>query len=184
MPTERGTAFLTGLAGRGVRVQVLTNGLASTDVPVVHAGYVRRRPALLAGGVQLFEFKRSSSLPPTHDQASASGSSDASLHAKTFSIDGRQVFVGSFNFDPRSARLNTELGFLIDSPALAQGMAQSLQAELAQRVYQVRLAADGSLRWVESSGDGERAHEQEPGTGIGLRSLVRVLSWLPIEWLL
>jgi putative cardiolipin synthase len=29
------------------------------------------------------------------------------------------VFIGSFNFDPRSIHLNTELGFVIESPALA-----------------------------------------------------------------
>lgn len=184
VPAERGTAFLAGLAGRGVRVRVLTNGLASTDVAIAHSGYARRRPALLAGGVRLFELKRSDSLPPTHDQRSPSGSSDASLHAKTFSVDGQRIFVGSFNFDPRSASLNTELGFLIDSPALAQTMAQSLQAELAQRVYEVRRAPDGSLRWVERSGSGERVHDEEPGTGPALRGVVRLLSWLPIEWLL
>lgn len=183
-PAERGTAFLTGLAGRGVRVQVLTNGLAATDVPVVHAGYARRRPALLAGGVRLFEFKQSAFPPPARDQTATSGSSDSSLHAKTFSIDGQRAFIGSFNFDARSARLNTELGFLIESPALAQAMAQSLQAELPQRVYQVRLAPDGSLLWIEPAEGGQRAHGQEPGTGAGLRWTVRVLSWLPIEWLL
>lgn len=186
VPGERGTAFLAALAARGVRVRVLTNGLGSTDVPIVHSGYARRRPALLAGGVRLFELKRSDTLPPAHERGSASGSSDSSLHAKTFSVDGQRIFVGSFNFDPRSARLNTELGFLIDSPALAQGMAQSLQAGLARRVYEVRRAADGSLRWVERSGsdDGERVHDEEPGTGLALRLAVRLLSWLPIEWLL
>jgi len=184
VPAERGTAFLTGLAQRGVQVRVLTNGLAATDVPVVHAGYARRRPALLEGGVQLFELERSASPPPVQAQSPLAGSSVSSLHAKTFSVDGRWIFVGSFNFDPRSARLNTEMGFLIESPDMALAMERSLQAGLPQRAYQVRAAADGSLRWLEHRSDGERVHDQEPGTSVALRWMVRALSWLPIEWLL
>jgi putative cardiolipin synthase len=111
--------------------------------------------------------------------------SAASLHAKAFAVDGERVYVGSFNLDPRSAALNTEMGFVIDSPALAGGIARAFEARVPQAAYEVRLAPDGrSLRWVERTPDGEVSHTREPGAGLARRVFVRVLSWLPVEWLL
>jgi putative cardiolipin synthase len=63
VPGERGVALLCGLAQRGVRVQILTNSLASTDVPLVHAGYARYRPQLLACGIELHELRPSGTSP-------------------------------------------------------------------------------------------------------------------------
>src|SRR3954468_5074802 len=103
VPTKDGTAALVGLAKRGVKVRVLTNSLAATDVSAVHAGYAKYREDLLRGGVRLYELK-----PTAYPGGSGIGGSDASLHAKTFAVDRSRIFVGSFNFDPRSARLNTE----------------------------------------------------------------------------
>lgn len=182
VPTARGTAFFTGLAQRGVQVSVLTNALEATDVPAVHAGYARWRKPLLEGGVRLHEMKRTA---PTLEPGSVrrTGSSSASLHAKTFAIDRQRVFVGSFNFDPRSARLNTELGFLIESPALATAMAQAFATQVPQRSYTLRL--DGArLQWVEQAGGEARVHEDEPNASWWMRLFVRVLSLLPIEPLL
>jgi putative cardiolipin synthase len=85
-----------------VRVAVLTNALEATDVAVVHAGYAKRRKALLAAGITLFELKRGSSRSSTRvGLTGRSGSSASSLHAKTFAVDRTRVFVGSFNLDPR-----------------------------------------------------------------------------------
>jgi putative cardiolipin synthase len=109
VPGETGTESLVDLARHGVRVRVLTNSLAATDVTPVHAGYAKRRPALLKGGVQLFELKpeASSILKRAHEVGS---SAKAGLHAKTYAVDDRAIFVGSFNLDPRSSKLNTEMG--------------------------------------------------------------------------
>ncbi|MEP6969202.1 MAG: phospholipase D family protein, partial [Betaproteobacteria bacterium] len=124
VPTDSGTRALTELSARGVGVSVLTNSLAATDVPAVHAGYAKRRPALLRGGVKLFELKPDSNASHASiGDRGLTGSSGASLHAKTFAIDGQRVFVGSFNLDPRSAALNTESGFVIDSPPMASRIA-------------------------------------------------------------
>jgi putative cardiolipin synthase len=112
------------------------------------------------------------------------GSSASSLHAKTFSVDRSHVFIGSFNFDPRSARLNTELGFVIDSPAMAQASADAFANRVPANAYRVRLGDSGALRWVEQTHDAEVVHDREPGTGFWLRLAVRVMSMLPIEWLL
>jgi cardiolipin synthase C len=162
---------------------VLTNSLEATDVPAVHAGYARRRKALLKAGVRLFEMKRAFSSPPLKAHGLA-GSSNSSLHAKTFSVDRSRVFIGSFNFDPRSARLNTEMGFVIDSPALAQTMADRLARNLPARAYEVRLSEAGALQWLEQRNGEEIVHEEEPGTGFWRRAAVSALSVLPIEWLL
>src|SRR5690606_36067072 len=120
-PTGEGVAALSALAARGVQISVLTNALEATDVVPVHAGYAKYRKTLLQAGIRLFEMKRDGPAP-AHGVLGMTGSSASSLHAKTFAVDGARVFVGSFNFDPRSANLNTEMGFLIDSPVLAQGM--------------------------------------------------------------
>jgi putative cardiolipin synthase len=185
VPGREGTAELIALVRRGVRVQVLTNSLEATDVAAVHAGYAKRRKALLEAGVSLYEIKRLASMPsPARISGGSSGVSGSSLHAKTFSIDDTQLFIGSFNFDPRSARLNTEMGFVIDSPTLARSIAESFGREMPSRAYEVRLAADGELEWVERSGGTEVVHRVEPGTTLMKRIGVALLSWLPIEWLL
>jgi putative cardiolipin synthase len=183
VPGVRGVQFLSTLARRGVKATVLTNALEATDVPAVHAGYARRRKPLLQAGVRLFEMKRAFSSPPVKAHGPA-GSSNSSLHAKTVAVDRSRVFIGSFNFDPRSVRLNTEMGFVIESPALAQAMADVLGRQLPPRAYEVRLSKAGALQWVEQHDGREVVHDAEPGTSVWQRAAVSVLSTLPIEWLL
>jgi putative cardiolipin synthase len=185
VPAKNGTALFTAMARRGVRVTVLTNSLEATDVAVVHAGYAKRRKALLEAGVRIFELR---AISPQSQRGGAlvgsSGSSASSLHAKTFAVDRARVFVGSFNFDPRSAHLNTEMGLVIDSPALAGRIAESFARDIPERSYEVRLSADGGLRWIERRGSEELSHDTEPGAGALKRLGVRLLSLLPIDWLL
>jgi cardiolipin synthase C len=179
VPTKEGTAALVALAARGVKVRVLTNSLAATDVAPVHAGYAKYREALLRGGIRLYELK------PLLEKKSAEerrlgGSSDASLHAKTFAVDRSRIFIGSFNFDPRSARLNTEMGVVVESARLAAKLAEAFDRDIPTVAYEVRLSADGSLEWVE----GDVRHTSEPGASAVRRLWVNFLSILPIEWLL
>ncbi len=183
VPTANGVAFFSTLASQGVAVSVLTNSLEATDVAAVHAGYAKRRAPLLRAGVRLFELRRLIALPRTRRRKRLVRSS-ASLHAKTFAIDNERVFIGSFNFDPRSARLNTEMGFMIDSPALAQRVARDVDDALPEHSYAVRLDTHGRLRWHARDGEREHAHRNEPGATFWRRALVRLLSWLPIEHLL
>ncbi|HEV2750198.1 MAG TPA: phospholipase D family protein [Gemmatimonadales bacterium] len=188
VPGSAGVEALAAIAGQGVKITVLTNALEATDVAAVHAGYAKRRKSLLAAGVALFELKRASSRrSPTRAKwtgGSGSGSSASSLHAKTFSVDRSRVFIGSFNFDPRSARLNTEMGFVIDSPALADELARRFADEVPTRSYQVRLGHGGKLHWIDRNEGAEVVHEHEPGTDVWRRLTVALLSVLPIEWLL
>ena len=186
VPGESAVAYLAGLARAGVKVSVVTNSLEATDVPAVHSGYAKWRPSMLAAGVELWEVKRAESPRPDQPRGSSgtSGSSGSSLHAKTFEIDREQVFIGSFNVDPRSRRINTELGFVIDSPRIATDLSDALPARLAEGAYRLRLGPDGAIQWIEQREGKELAHDTEPGTTFWQRFGVGVLSLLPIEWLL
>ena len=183
VPGREGTELLVSLARRDVSVAVLTNALAATDVAAVHAGYARYRQTLLRGGVKLYELKPSATVGAHPKGDGTSGSSGASLHAKTFEVDHRQLFVGSFNMDPRSAALNTEMGLLIDSPALARRLPQALAEHGAASTYAVTLEP-GGLRWTTLRDGAAVTFDQEPDAPWWRRLGVRVLSWLPIEWLL
>jgi len=186
VPGRAGSRQIASMAKRGVKVTILTNSLEATDVTAVHAGYSKYRKRILRSGAILFELKRTSPQPRERRRAfrGRSGSSRSSLHAKTFAIDRAKMFVGSFNFDPRSARLNTELGFVIDSPTLANGLATAFVERIPERSYKVRLRSNVGLKWTELLDGREVAHEREPGAGAGLRLAVAVFGLLPIEWLL
>ena len=180
VPGQQGTEALAALARRGVRVRVLTNSLAGTDEVSVHSGYAKRRKDLLHAGVQLLEIKPSAA--PILKRGEEIGKhSTAGLHAKTFAIDSRKIFVGSFNFDPRSAKLNTEMGLVIESASLARRLSAVLDDASPALAYRVTLEPDGSLRWHDGLG---ATLDDEPETGWARRLKVRIFSWLPIEWLL
>ncbi|MCL7944039.1 phospholipase D family protein [Marinobacter sp. ATCH36] len=184
VPTEAGVEVFSALAARGIEVSILTNSLDATDVAAVHAGYAKRRKTLLEAGIRLFEMRRLSPEVNRNLSAGPFGSSGSSLHAKTFAVDGERMFVGSFNFDPRSFNLNTELGFVIESPVLAQNVHRAFETAIPRNAYEVRIDDDGDLYWLERVGDREVRHEKEPATGFLKRTGVLLLSILPIEWLL
>ena len=187
VPGEEGAAAFVDLAKKGTRTRILTNSLEATDVAAVHAGYAKWRKPLLEAGVTLYELRREATDEPSREKrgsGSGIGSSDASLHAKTFGVDGNRVFVGSFNFDQRSIHLNTEMGMVIDSPALATRLGETLDRTLPTRAYEVELDEQGSVIWLERRGEQVIRHEKEPGTSWFKRAAVKALSWLPIDWLL
>jgi putative cardiolipin synthase len=195
VPGERGTKALSAYAQQGIALRIVTNSLAATDVGAVHAGYAKRRAPLLRSGAKIYELKPDAGGPTLHADkpkrakngpgGSSGGSSAASLHAKTFAVDRERVFVGSFNFDPRSVHLNTEMGVVIDSPKLAGAVSATLDRDAERRAYEVRLAPNGrSLEWVERTPQGEVRYTSEPNTGFFKRFGVGFMSILPIEWML
>ena len=193
VPGKNGLEGLVALRESGVQVRVLTNALAATDVGPVHAGYKKYRVALLQAGVQLYELKAGADTGERKqgkskeggDGGGSGGSSGASLHAKTFGVDRSRVFVGSFNLDPRSSRLNTELGAVIESPTLASRLSEAFETRIPNNAYRLRLAADGHhIEWIERTNEGERVLTSEPETGLLRRMWVGFLSLLPIEDLL
>ena len=184
VPAEKGSAVLENLAREGVRVRVLTNSFSATDVAVVHSGYAKRRCHLARAGVRLYEMKRSVEEQP-RKQGEKKGSSNASLHAKTFAADETRIFVGSFNFDPRSALLNTEMGLVIASPALATRLARAFEGLIPRNAYQVVARPQGDcVEWLERTDSGEVRHEAEPETGWLKRAWLEFLTWLPLDWML
>ena len=184
VPTDAGVEALETLRRLGVQVSVLTNSLEATDVSAVHAGYAKHRQALLRAGVRLYELRRASGAPRAQLFTGLVGSSAASLHAKTFAVDGERLFVGSYNFDPRSAVLNTELGFVIESPPMARDVATAFERAIPERAYELGLADNGAITWIERANGSTIIHNREPGTGPLQRMVIGILSMLPIDWLL
>jgi putative cardiolipin synthase len=184
VPTRSGERAIAELACQGgVKVSILTNSLEATDVPIVHAGYAKRRRKMLEAGVVLYELMRESRVRSRRDRR-FTGSSGSSLHAKTFAVDCARVFVGSFNLDPRSASLNTEMGVVIESPVLAQRIAAAFAEEIPARAYRVRLNEAGAMEWLEPHENGVIVHKSEPGVSWWKRFKVGAMALLPIEWLL
>lgn len=185
VPTASGVDNFTAMAKRGVKVRILTNSLEATDVVAVHAGYAKWRKPLLEAGVRLYEMRRvSSDEEALQHRRRRFGLSGSSLHAKTFSVDGSRIFVGSFNFDPRSAKLNTELGFVIDSPVLAHTIAKAFDDKIPAIAYEVHLSETGDLYWIEEKDGKKIRHDSEPGASLWRHLAVGLLSLLPIDWML
>ncbi|WAK00324.1 phospholipase D family protein [Methylobacter sp. YRD-M1] len=184
VPTSAGVDAFVAMANQGVKIRIFTNSLEATDVPIVHAGYAKWRKPMLKSGIILYEMRRSFPEAGRNRRTGILGSSGSSLHAKTFSVDHSSVFIGSFNFDPRSARLNTELGFIIDSPKLAQQIDAVFNSSIPENAYEVCLSDDGKLYWLEKRNGKPVRHDVEPGTNFWQRAMVSFLSMLPIEWLL
>lgn len=199
VPTRAGVDALAALAGRGVDIAIFTNAFEASDVWVVHAGYAERRKAMLRAGIRLFEMRgpdrsegaRSRRKLIGTGSGSGSGpdapvlrSSATTLHAKTFAVDGERLFIGSFNFDPRSIHLNTELGFVVESPRLASAVSNAFETDIPARAYEVVLSKNGSLNWREQRPGGVIVHTTEPGTSLLQRWGIYIVSHLPIEWLL
>ena len=168
---------------RGVRVVVITNSLASTDGVPVHSKYQLYRKPLIEAGVELYEIKPIAGAQLKRRFREPAGSSVSGLHGKTFAFDRRIGFIGSYNLDPRSNKLNTEMGVLFDCPSLAQRLPEQTERELPRNAYRVELDHH-RLVWVTHEGDKEVRLTSEPDAGLMKRIKAQVISWLPIEWML
>jgi len=185
VPGARGVEVMSELKRRGVRVRVLTNSVASTDVLAVHAGYSRYRPALLAAGVELHEYRPDAQRPAREGHLMRSGESASALHAKVIVYDRRLIWIGSANSDPRSRRLNTEGGFLIESAALAERLLARIEDDFSlQHSWRLTLESrpGESEKRIVWSGmqDGELVRlDAEPGGDLTRRFRAWFYSLLP-----
>jgi putative cardiolipin synthase len=159
VPGDKVTAAFVAMAQSGREVRILTNSLVANDVAAVHGGYSRYRKPLLEGGVRLWELK------PTYVNVSSSlfGSSGAALHTKAFAADGRVLFVGSYNLDPRSTWLNCEQGVLVENETLAKELEAIFATQTSgEHAWQVTL--DGrKLHWS----DGNETFDNDPHASAG-----------------
>lgn len=181
VPGDLGMSLLTELRSRGVRVRVLTNSLAATDLPLVHGGYTRYRQALLQAGVELHEMR---STPNHSSRWRWPWQGKVSLHSKALIFDRQSAFVGSFNMDPRSAFWNTEIGVLIDNETIA-GQLEVLaeQAMAADISYRLGLDEEQRLLWYWQGPKGLQVRRREQGSLWG-----HLLAWFsarfaPQDWL-
>ncbi|MET0067568.1 MAG: phospholipase D family protein [Candidatus Thiodiazotropha sp.] len=185
VPGEEGVALFTKLIDQGVRVRILTNSLAATDVAVVHAGYARYRSDLLRAGVELYEMNRQVSGESHSGRNYLSGSSKASLHAKSFVLDQKKVFIGSLNLDPRSVVENSEIGVVIDASEIAQSMSEWFDGNVHKLAFRLSLETDDQgreqLQWRGYEEGNPVTFDSEPHTSVWLRMMVRLLGFLPVE---
>lgn len=131
-----GRALLRELKAKGVSVKISTNSLASTDNLQAFSGYRKQRKELLRLGADIWEFRPDAAL---RSQLLVRPTAQLSLHAKSLVVDGETVFIGTFNLDPRSANLNTEVGVLTHDPKLAgQVEASILQDMLPENSWSAR----------------------------------------------
>jgi putative cardiolipin synthase len=185
VPGREGVKFLRGLRERGIRVRILTNSLASTDVAIVHAGYGKYRLDLLRAGVELYEVNQRILKDKTVKSRGLAGSSKASLHAKAFIFDREELFIGSLNLDPRSTHQNTEIGIAFNSPEMAGEMARGFDEKIDEVAFRLELHTlnDGreTIRWIDASQGEERTFKTDPYTSFWKRFWVVLAGALPIE---
>lgn len=211
VPTREGVEGLIALQKQGVQVQILTNSYDATDVGLVHTGYADWRKALLASGVRLFELKSTakqgdgtkkddaatSALVPSNSNNQTQKNKSTkdtrlwrtkyqtttSLHAKAFAIDDQKVFIGSYNVDPRSANLNTEMGVMIYDKQLARRIHEAFNDSMKQQAYELHLN-QGKITWHTIENQKAVVFFDEPNMSRGDRLAVFLMGYLPIEWLL
>jgi len=140
-------------AGRGVRVRILTNSLASNDMPAVTSKYKKYRKALLEAGVELYEFRAHPEIQAGMVDTEPVTAEFSGLHIKAAVIDRRIVYIGSLNLDRRSIVLNTEMGMLVSSPGLAEEVARIAERDMGPaNSWRVGLDEDGDLYWESAAG--------------------------------
>ena len=185
VPTKDGVDTLVQLADSGVKIKILTNSFDATDVTAVHSGYSQWRPKMLRAGIKIYELKSTASEEQRENKLwKARSQSSTSLHAKTFAVDDHQVFIGSYNVDPRSANINTEMGVIINDDELARQLHEALDDDLLNQAYEVKILEGGELQWHTIVDGKPVIYGAEPKVDIADHAWLTVMSWLPIDWLL
>jgi len=179
VPLKGGIEGLSEIQKSGVNVIIITNSLAANNQFTVHSGYAPSRKPLLRAGAQIYEVRPDAEVSGT-EFVNASGAK-ATLHTKAFIVDDKEVFIGSFNFDPRSANLNTELGVIIRDQELAANYSELIKAALEAQTYEVFLNEKGKVRWRGHEDGQEVIYEKEPQTTWGQRFAVGFVRILPIK---
>ena len=193
VPGKGGVQLLKDMRTRGVKVKILTNGIASTDQLPVFGKYKKYRRPLLEAGIELYEVNPKGPHDPgavlqtTGRPATPGGRPPkAALHGKILVFDCREFFVGSMNLDPRSARINTEIGFVVDAPDVATTLCGGLDETFVRGAYRVELkkvsgSGDTRLEWVGLDAGKETRLTGEPHSSAWRRFKAWFYGILPIE---
>ncbi len=183
IPTRKGLEALKRLTDRGVRIRMLTNSLTSNNHVSVHAHYAKYRRRLLKAGVELHEFRADAALRSflRAERADVS-SAHAGLHTKAVVADRRTTIVGSFNLDPRSRNLNSEIGLLIDSEDFAARVLAGMEHDFdPTNSYRLFIDEHRRMRWEGARSGGLRVYSGEPNASIWRRSLAALIRLIPVE---
>jgi len=192
VPGDKGTEYLINMVKKGIKVRVITNSLASTDGLMAQSGYSRHRIELPKGGVELFELKAGATTKASRSLRRSAGAKSG-LHAKTYIFDRQEVFIGSFNFDQRSANINAEVGVIYQIPEMARYIAhEAFDIRVNEQTYRVELViehedvdgidvAQEKVVWIEFKDGKEYRYDTEPGVSGWRRFSEGVFEILPIE---
>lgn len=188
VPGKAGADALCELSKQGVKVHVLTNSLASNDVAAVHTGYTRHRKELLRCGVKLYELNEQLKKAESKIFTWLPGLSKSSLHAKMMVFDHKAMFVTSFNFDQRSINTNTEIGILFYQPELARQSMGDFDQNIEKVAFRVELVTDAagkeSLLWSGQEEGKTVTYDAEPYAGFGKKLAVKIMRFLPVDFML
>ena len=151
IPAQPNIDWLRSLTQRGVRVSIVTNSLASHDVPAVNSHYKKWRKPMIEAGVALYEIRHDAAVQRELADTAPVRSEFMGLHVKAIAVDGERVMIGSMNLDPRSSAINSEMAVLVDSQGLAADVAALIRRDMQPvNSWRVELDAQGELRWVNS----------------------------------
>lgn len=166
VPGDRGVQLIRDLVAKGVRVVILTNSLASNNHVPVHSAYARYRRDVVKAGAELYEMRANAARELEGDEK---GPEVLTLHTKAFLIDRRYLFVGSLNLDPRSIKINAEMGLLIDCEPMVRPFTHGAEERLSAVTYRVLVNDKGKLEWHTRIDKQEVIETKEPLTGWWLR---------------
>jgi putative cardiolipin synthase len=187
VPSARELELLERARSRHATVQILTNSLESNPELAAHSGYEKVRVPLLQSGVTIYEIRaRLDSVRGSGESPRIARYGTYALHGKMYVFDRRRVFLGSWNYDQRSLRINTEIGVLIDSPVVASQVLHRFEEMVSPKAsYQVVLDSSTAhapqLLWKTELDQHEVVLNVEPSRGWWQRLKARMLSFLPIQ---
>ena len=166
----------------GVRVSIMTNSMASTDMVSAQAWYGNRRPQILASGARVFELRPDAEMRGDYSRRSEQGVVPLALHAKSIVADRKILYIGTFNLDQRSALINSEIALIIHSEKLANQVAESFFRDvLPANSWEAVLSPHGRVNWIEENESGRVSHDSAPLVSPGRQLEAALMSILPIE---
>jgi len=182
IPRKDGIEHLIGLSKKGIDIRVLTNSLKSNDVLAAYAGYNNYRMELLINGIDIYELRDDAGASKIINHTAADTKVRTGLHAKIMVFDEKDLFIGSFNLDPRSSKINTEGGLYIKSAALTKRvMAYMSEGIKAENAYHLTLDKNGHILWETVEKGKKKVYTSEPKTGAWDKLKVTIFQMMPFE---
>jgi putative cardiolipin synthase len=166
IPAETGIGILRERKAAGAGIRILTNSLASHDVPAVNSHYAPWRKPIIESGAELYELRSDARIQSGICDTPPTRAGFVGLHSKAMVVDREWSYIGSMNFDPRSAALNSEMGVIVRSPGLGEALAELIERDMKPaNSWQVTLDEEGRLQWTHDT----RAVRRQPARNVWQR---------------